>query len=300
MTDARQLRTAIVDSLIGFIAFCTALATVIRPQQDLRVFLLMTVAAYFAAGGVRSGVVPSAKRALLVASGGIAPILLMRLTRIAFTAPLYVPLFLATATIGAIAGGWCGTLLRRRRIVAAGIVAVAAAAAGVLLSLVEAPRLMRVQNVELTYRAAPDFVVTTMDGRALHAQDLHGRVTVVAFWATWCVPCWGELPEVQHVYLKYSGDPRVEVLAVDIADHDSRDQATAFLTERKLTMPAAMDVSTDGTKGTASQSLDRHGLPQLFVLDEHWRVHWVHSGYDASEQIGEQLDSAVASLLPAK
>jgi hypothetical protein len=128
MANARQLRTGIVDWLIGFIAFCAALATVVRPQQDLRIFLLMTEAAYFAAGGLRSGVVPSGKRAMQVASGGIAPILLMRLTRIAFTAPLYVPLFLATAVIGAIAGGWCGTLLRRRRIVAAGIVVVATAA----------------------------------------------------------------------------------------------------------------------------------------------------------------------------
>jgi thiol-disulfide isomerase/thioredoxin len=187
-----------------------------------------------------------------------------------------------------------------RRIVATGIVVVATAAAGVLLALVGAPRLMRLQNVELTDRPAPDFVVTTMEGRPLQAQDIHGRVTVVAFWASWCVPCWGELPEVQHVYQKYSGDPRVEVLAVDIADHDSRDQASAFLTERKLTMPAAMDISTDGTKGTASQSLGRHGLPQLFLLDAQGRVHWVHSGYDASEQVGEQLDSAVASLLPAK
>lgn len=249
---------------------------------------------------MRSGVVPSAKRALQVASGGVAPILLMRLTRIAFTAPLYVPLFLATAIVGAIAGGWCGTLLRRRRIVAACIVAVAAAMAGVLLTLVGVPRLMRVQNVELTNRAAPDFVVTPMDGLALHAQDLRGRVAVIAFWASWCVPCWGELPEVQHVYQKYSGDSRVEVLAVDIAGHDSRDEASAFLTERKLRMPAAMDVSTDGMKGTASQSLGRDGLPQIFVLDRRGRVHWVHSGYDASEQLGEQLDSAVASLLPAR
>lgn len=50
MADARQLRKGIVDWLIGFIAFCAALATMVRPQQDLRVFLLMTAAAYFAAG----------------------------------------------------------------------------------------------------------------------------------------------------------------------------------------------------------------------------------------------------------
>lgn len=300
MSAAHRLRSGIVDWLIGFAAFCAALATVVRPTQDLRLFLLITAAAYFAAGAVCSSTELKATRALLVAGGGIVPILLMRITRIAFTAALYVPLFLLTAVFAAQAGGWCGALLRRRRVASASIVAVVAAVAGVLLTLVGVPRLMRGRYAEVADRTASDFVVTTLDGRALRSQELHGHVTVIAFWATWCVPCWGELPEVQHVYAQYDRDPRVQVLAVDIADRDSSTQARAFLAERRLTISGAMDISANGVKGTASQSLGRHGLPQIFILDAQGRVRWVHSGYDASEQLGQQLAGAVRSLLPTK
>ena len=90
-------------------------------------------------------------------------------------------------------------------------------------------------------------------------------------------------------------------MAVDIADSDSSEQARAFLRKNGLSMPAAMDVtdsSTGATKGSASKGLGRHGLPQLYVLDPRGHVRWVHSGYDASEHVADQLASAIASVLP--
>src|SRR5258708_3008635 len=36
--------------------------------------------------------------------------------------------------------------------------------------------------------------LTTEDGRALTSAELRGKVVILAFWATWCEPCWHELP----------------------------------------------------------------------------------------------------------
>jgi peroxiredoxin len=303
MREGHRLRTGIIDWLVGFAAFCAALAVVVRPQQDLRLFLLVAAAAYFAAGALRSGSVLLAGRALLLASGGIVPILLMRLSGIAFTAPFYVPLFLVAAIVGALAGGWFRGLLRQDKFAAASALATVTVAATALLVLVVAPNLMRGDSAQAVDRTAPDFVVTTLDGRTLRSHDLHGRVAVIAFWATWCVPCRGELPEVQRVYQRYQGDPRVAILAVDIADRDSSEQARAFLRKNGLSMPAAMDVTDSSAgvaKGSAAESLGQHGLPQIYVLDPRGHVRWVHSGYDASEQVADQLASAIASVLPTR
>ena len=209
MREGHRLRTAIMDWLVGFAAFCAALAVVVRPQQDLRLFLLVAAAAYFAAGALRSGAVMLVGRMLLLASGGVVPILLMRAFRIAFTAPFYVPLFLLTAVVGALAGGWFRGLLRQDKLAAASALATLTLSATALLVLVVAPNLMRGESAQAVDRTAPDFAVTTLDGRTLRSQDLHGRVAVIAFWATWCVPCRGELPEVQRVYWRYQGDARV-------------------------------------------------------------------------------------------
>jgi peroxiredoxin len=68
---------------------------------------------------------------------------------------------------------------------------VAAPAAPVLT---EAPRVGRL---------APDFVVTTLDGREVRLSDYRGHVVFLNFWATWCGPCKVEMPAMDRLYREY-------------------------------------------------------------------------------------------------
>jgi len=60
--------------------------------------------------------------------------------------------------------------------------------------LTEAPRVGHV---------APDFVLTTLDGREVRLSDYRGHVVFLNFWATWCGPCKVEMPAMERLYREY-------------------------------------------------------------------------------------------------
>ena len=54
---------------------------------------------------------------------------------------------------------------------------------------------------------APPFSVQTIDGQKITLDDLEGRVVLLDFWATWCVPCQQFLPRLQKLAADLKGEP---------------------------------------------------------------------------------------------
>lgn len=65
---------------------------------------------------------------------------------------------------------------------------------------------------------APDVVGMNQHGDSIKLSDLRGKVVLLDFWATWCVPCRASFPHVKEVYNKYH-DKGLEVFCV--GDNDS-------------------------------------------------------------------------------
>jgi len=66
--------------------------------------------------------------------------------------------------------------------------------------------------------------LTTLDGAPLDTAALKGKVVVLNFWATWCVPCIGELPTFNQVHRDFASQG-VAVIGVDVLDPDNPDTA---------------------------------------------------------------------------
>ncbi len=82
---------------------------------------------------------------------------------------------------------------------------------------------------------APPWHAQTLDG-GVDLQQLRGKPVVINFWATWCIPCRVEMPELQAFH---EAHPSVPVLAVNLGE--SRSLIVDWVTQLGLTFDIVLD-----------------------------------------------------------
>lgn len=105
---------------------------------------------------------------------------------------------------------------------------------------------------------APDFQLTTYDGKPVHLESYRGKVVVVNFWASWCVPCRDEQPLLEALWKRYQ-NRGVVFLGIDIQD-DEHD-GLAFLRQFDVSYPNAPDPG-----GTVSINYGVVGVPETYLI----------------------------------
>jgi cytochrome c biogenesis protein CcmG/thiol:disulfide interchange protein DsbE len=96
-------------------------------------------------------------------------------------------------------------------------------------------------------------------GGPISLVSLRGKVVVLNFWASWCIPCKQESPRLQEAYVKYRGEG-VVVLGVDAQDFTG--DARRFATKYALTYPIIHDGS-----GKWLTPYGVTGFPETFFVD---------------------------------
>ena len=113
---------------------------------------------------------------------------------------------------------------------------------------------------------APALSLPGVDGRPLRLQDLKGKVVVLNFWATWCVPCRQEMPAMERLYR----DHRQRGLAVVAVNfNESKGEVERFLNELHLSFLVALD-----SDGAMARSFTVRGLPVTYLLSRDGRILW--------------------------
>ena len=110
-----------------------------------------------------------------------------------------------------------------------------------------------------------------------------GRLTVLNFWASWCVPCRKEMPDLQAVH-RAMGD-RVAFLGID--HQDARQDAAAFLRQTGVTYPSGYD-----PEGSIAQRYGVRGLPTTIVIDAGGQVLGHYTGPVRKDQLLRELRAA--------
>jgi thiol-disulfide isomerase/thioredoxin len=132
-----------------------------------------------------------------------------------------------------------------------------------------------------------EFTLTAPDGRKLAMAGLKGKVVVLDFWATWCVPCRAQHPLYREAAGRFRDNPAVAFLSID-AD-DDRSLVGPFLDEEKW--PDAVYFE-DGL----ARALGVFGFPTTIVLDQRGQVFSRLNGY-VPERYVETLSGRVRAAL---
>ena len=110
---------------------------------------------------------------------------------------------------------------------------------------------------------------------ALDLDQYQGKVVVLDFWASWCVPCRRSFPWMNDMQQKYADDGLV-IIAVNL-DNDAAD-AARFL-ER---YPATFLVHYDAERELARQ-MNVEAMPTSFVLNRSGQIVDRHAGFKAAD-----------------
>ena len=79
---------------------------------------------------------------------------------------------------------------------------------------------------------APAIAATTLDGQPLRLAVFCGKYVLLDFWATWCGPCIGEIPQLQAVHDAFGKDGRFAILSLSV--DEKVNEPRAFQVKRKL------------------------------------------------------------------
>lgn len=124
---------------------------------------------------------------------------------------------------------------------------------------------------------SPEFNLKDLNGETISLSSLSGKVIVLDFWATWCIPCMASFPKMNELVNKYKNTNKVEFLFVDIWEKEDKkikvNKITKFLKENSYDFRILLD-----EKDQAVNSYKVGSIPVKFVIDKRGKL--IYMGND--------------------
>ncbi len=130
---------------------------------------------------------------------------------------------------------------------------------------------------------APDFTVPLLDGGSFtlsNQLELDDRVIVLNLWASWCIPCRIETPELSAFAASH---PEIKVIGVAVQDTES--EARRFAAEFKPSYDLAM-----GDQEFRMSYPSLRTLPATYIIEPNGRVAHIINGMVTNQLLEDLVD----------
>ena len=123
-------------------------------------------------------------------------------------------------------------------------------------------------KVEIGF-AAPDFRVKLLNGKTAKLSKYRGKAVLINFWATWCGPCVGEMPDIQKLSETFPDD--LVVLAVNC--NEKKDNVDKFIKDNGYTFRIGLDEN-----GEIQNKYPSSGIPYSIIVNPDGIITEIHLG----------------------
>ena len=115
--------------------------------------------------------------------------------------------------------------------------------------------------------------------------EYKGKVIFINFWATWCGPCLGEMPEIQKFYDIYKNNPNVQFL---IISNQPSNEISAFIKKTNYTFPVFQASGTPAILATNT-------IPTSYLIDKNGKIIFKKTG--VANWSGKKMQKIINELL---
>lgn len=128
-----------------------------------------------------------------------------------------------------------------------------------------------------------NFVLQDLQGRSIQLSQYRGKVVVLNFWATWCIPCKDEMPLLQ----KYADTLKSKVIVLGVNSQEAIVDVKAFVDANAISFPIALDGN-----GEILRKFLVHNYPTTFFIDPNGILRDQHIGTLSDELMNGYLRNA--------
>jgi thiol-disulfide isomerase/thioredoxin len=133
---------------------------------------------------------------------------------------------------------------------------------------------------------APDWEMTTAEGKSVTLRSLRGKVVVMDFWATWCGPCKMAMPLIQKLHDRFQGKP---VVVYGVNCWERSPNPMAYVKSKNYTYPQLLN----GDRAATAYGLT--GIPTLIIIGPDGKIIFRTSGYHPA--VEEQMATVIENAL---
>ena len=150
----------------------------------------------------------------------------------------------------------------------------------------------RVIAAMLQSTPAPDFNLVSLEGDTVQLSNLRGKVVILDFWTSWCIPCIMSFPGMQKAVEKYRDNSSVVFLFINLDKKDALEKVRKNINQNGYNFTVLLD---PGNQTGPAYSI--HGIPLKFVIDREGIIRFRKGSFepnikDEIEELSIMIDLA--------